>query len=123
MPFEQMEIPNPNTAPLAGIRVLEFAGLGPAPYGGMLLADLGADVLRIERPGATDLFAVMNPPVDRGKRLLMLDLKDASAVELCLRIVEKADVLIEGFRPGVMERLGSAPMSRWRAIRGSFMRA
>ena len=109
MPFEQMEIPNPKTPPLAGIRILEFAGLGPAPYGGMLLADLGADVLRIDRPGAADLFAVMNPPVDRGKRLLMLDLKDASAVELCLRIVEKADVLIEGFRPGVMERLGLGP--------------
>ena len=74
-PFEQMETAKPNTAPLAGIRVLEFAGLGPAPYGGMLLADLGADVLLIERPGAAELFGVPNPPVDRGKRSLFLDLK------------------------------------------------
>ena len=98
-----------SNAPLAGIRVLEFAGLGPAPYGGMLLADLGADVLCIERPGAAELFGVPNPPVDRGKRALVLDLKEASAVDLCLRIVEKAGVLIEGFRPGVMERLGLGP--------------
>ncbi len=96
-------------APLAGIRVLEFAGLGPAPYGGMLLADLGADVLCIERPGAGELFGVSNAPVDRGKRSLVLDLKKAPAVDLCLRIAEKADVLIEGFRPGVMERLGLGP--------------
>jgi alpha-methylacyl-CoA racemase len=105
----KMEATRPNTAPLAGIRVLEFAGLGPAPYGGMLLADLGADVLCIERPGAADLFAVPNQPVDRGKRSLVLDLKQASSVDLCLRIIEKADVLIEGLRPGVMEHLGLGP--------------
>jgi alpha-methylacyl-CoA racemase len=104
-----MEATRPNTAPLAGIRVLEFAGLGPAPYGGMLLADLGADVLLIERPGPAELFGVPNPPVDRGKRSLVLDLKQASSVDLCLRIIEKADVLIEGLRPGVMERLGLGP--------------
>ena len=97
------------TAPLTGIRILEFAGLGPAPYGGMLLADLGADVLRIERPGADDMFAAAGAAMDRGKRSLGLDLKDASAIGLCLRIVQKADVLIEGFRPGVMERLGLGP--------------
>ena len=105
---ESME-PRPKTAPLSGIRVLEFAGLGPAPYGGMLLADLGADVLLIERPGPLELFGVPNPPVDRGKRSLVLDLKEASSVDLCLRIAEKADVLIEGLRPGVMERLGLGP--------------
>ena len=104
-----METAKPNTAPLTGIRVVEFAGLGPAPYGGMLLADLGADVLCIERPGEAELFGVPNPPVDRGKRALVLDLKEASSVDLCLRIVERADVLIEGFRPGVMERLGLGP--------------
>ena len=104
-----MEATRPNTAPLAGIRVLEFAGLGPAPYGGMLLADLGADVLLIERPGPAELFGVPDPPVDRGKRPLVLDLKQASSVDLCLRIIEKADVLIEGLRPGVMERLGLGP--------------
>ena len=97
-------------APLTGIRILEFAGLGPAPYGGMLLADLGANVLRIERRGlAADMFAAASAAMDRGKRSLGLDLKDASAIDLCLRIVEKADVLIEGFRPGVMERLGLGP--------------
>ena len=104
-----MEATRPNIAPLAGIRVLEFAGLGPAPYGGMLLADLGADVLLIERPGPAELFGVPDPPVDRGKRSLALDLKQASSVDLCLRIIEKADVLIEGLRPGVMERLGLGP--------------
>jgi alpha-methylacyl-CoA racemase len=104
-----METATPKNAPLAGIRILEFAGLGPAPYGGMLLADLGADVLCVERPGNAALFGVPNSPVDRGKRALVLDLKQASAVDLCLRIVDKADVLIEGFRPGVMERLGLGP--------------
>jgi alpha-methylacyl-CoA racemase len=101
----------PNTAkpPLSGIRVLEFAGLGPAPYAGMLLADLGADVLRIERPGEAELFPVQNAPVLRGRRTLNRDLKDKTAVDLCLAIIEKADVLIEGFRPGVMERLGLGP--------------
>jgi alpha-methylacyl-CoA racemase len=104
-----MQIENTSTAPLASIRVFEFAGLGPAPYAGMLLADLGADVLRIARPAAADLFPVCNPPADRGKRTLSLDLKDAASIDLCLRIAEKADVLIEGFRPGVMERLGLGP--------------
>ncbi len=95
--------------PLDGVRVLEFAGLGPAPYAAMLLADLGADVLRVARPGGGDLFPMRNPPADRGKRTLSLDLKDAASIDLCLRIAGKADVLIEGFRPGVMERLGLGP--------------
>jgi alpha-methylacyl-CoA racemase len=99
----------PSSAPLAGIRVLEFAGLGPAPYAGMLLADLGADVLRVERVGGDTLFPVPNAPVDRGRRSLSLNLKDRKAVDLCLRIVRKADLLVEGFRPGVMERLGLCP--------------
>ncbi len=97
------------STPLFGIRVIEFAGLGPAPYAGMLLADLGADILRIERAHGSQLFAVQNAPVDRGRRSLALDLKKMDAVDLSLRIVEKADVLIEGFRPGVMERLGLGP--------------
>ncbi len=95
--------------PLAGIRVLEFAGLGPAPYAAMLLADLGADVLRIERPGVKELFPVRNAPVNRGRRSLFVDLKNKDASALCVRIAGKADVLIEGFRPGVMERLGLGP--------------
>lgn len=98
-----------NTGPLAGARILEFAGLGPAPYGGMLLSDLGADVLRIERPDSgAGLFAAASAALDRGKRSLAL-LKKPSAIDLCLRAIEKADVLIEGFRPGVMERLGLGP--------------
>ncbi len=95
--------------PLAGIRIIEFAGLGPAPYATMLLADLGADIIRIERPGGPELFPVKDAPIDRGRRSLLLDLKHAYAVDLVLRIIEKADVLIEGFRPGVMERLGLGP--------------
>ncbi len=97
-----------STGPLAGIRVLEFAGLGPAPYAGMLLADLGADVLRIDRAGPLP-FRVANSPIERGRRSLVLDLKDKEAITLCLKIIAKADVLIEGFRPGVMERLGLGP--------------
>jgi alpha-methylacyl-CoA racemase len=97
------------SAPLTGLRVLEFAGLGPAPYAGMLLADLGADILRIGRAGGAELFPVADAPVARGRRSLTLDLKDEAAAGLCLRIIEKADVLIEGFRPGVMERLGLGP--------------
>ena len=104
-----METAKPHNAPLSGIRVLEFAGLGPAPYAGMLLADLGADVLRIDRPGNEELFPIERAAVDRGRRSLLLDLKDPESINLCLRIAEKADVLIEGFRPGVMERLGLGP--------------
>ncbi len=96
-------------APLTGIRVLEFAGLGPAPYGCMLLADLGADLLRIDRPEASELSSVPMAPERRGRRSLLLDLKDPDAVALCLRVAERADVLVEGFRPGVMERLGIGP--------------
>ncbi len=104
-----MQANAPSSPPLCGIRVIEFAGLGPAPYACMLLADLGADVLRIGRPDASELFPVRNAPVDRGRRLLLLDLKKPEAAGLALRIIEKADVLIEGFRPGVMERLGLGP--------------
>jgi alpha-methylacyl-CoA racemase len=104
-----MQASLPQSAALAGLRVIEFAGIGPAPYAGMLLADLGADVLRVGRPSGSELFPAKNAPADRGRRLLALDLKDAQAVDLVLRIIEKADVLIEGFRPGVMERLGLGP--------------
>ncbi len=104
-----MQASAPSSPPVSGIRVIEFAGLGPAPYACMLLADLGADVLRIGRPDAAELFPVANAPVDRGRRLLHLDLKKAEAIDLSLRLIGKADVLIEGFRPGVMERLGLGP--------------
>jgi alpha-methylacyl-CoA racemase len=89
------------SGPLADIRVIELAGLGPAPYACMLLADLGAEVLRLDRPGGA-AYDVL----DRGRRCVTLDLKRPGAAEVVLRLVEAADVLVEGFRPGVAERLG-----------------
>ena len=98
--------------PLAGVRVIEMAGIGPAPFCGMLLADMGAEVVRIDRlapsglgfetPVKFDLF-------NRGKRSVALDLKSPDGVAAVLRLVSKADILLEGFRPGVMERLGLGP--------------
>lgn len=96
--------------PLAGITVIEIAGIGPGPFAGMLLADMGADVVRVERPGG-GLF-VGNPELDylnRGKRCIALNLKSADGVAALLRLVEKADAVFEGFRPGVAERLGVGP--------------
>ena len=101
-----------HTGPLAGLRVVEIAGIGPAPFCAMLLADLGADVVRIERrSGESDglqvdrRFDVMN----RGRRGIALDLKQPEAIADALSIIDVADVLIEGFRPGTMERLGLGP--------------
>jgi alpha-methylacyl-CoA racemase len=93
--------------PLTGLRIVEFAGIGPGPFCGMLLADLGADVVRIDRIGArggapTDVTA-------RGRRSVALDLKDPAAVETALKLIDRADAVFEGFRPGVMERLGLGP--------------
>jgi alpha-methylacyl-CoA racemase len=98
--------------PLAGIKVLEFEAIGPAPFAGMLLADMGADVLLVDRPGASGLGIRQERSYDvmsRGKRSVTLDLKSPSAVEAALALVARADALIEGFRPGVMERLGLGP--------------
>jgi alpha-methylacyl-CoA racemase len=98
--------------PLAGIRVLEFEAIGPAPFCGMLLADLGADVLVVDRPDAADLGlrrARRHDVMMRGKRSVMLDLKSPAAAEAALALAARADALIEGFRPGVMERLGLGP--------------
>lgn len=92
--------------PLAGLRVLEFAGIGPGPHCAMLLADMGADVVRIERAGGNGW---PNPVADRGRRVLTLDIRTESGKARCLELAERADVLIEGFRPGVMERLGLGP--------------
>jgi alpha-methylacyl-CoA racemase len=93
--------------PLDGLKVVEFAGLGPAPFCGMLLSDLGADVLRIDRKDARPAkpFHVTH----RGRRSLALDLKNGEAVALCLDLFARADIVFEGFRPGVMERLGLGP--------------
>ena len=95
--------------PLAGLRVIEMAGIGPGPFCCTLLADLGADVLRIDRPEGPpghpgDVFS-------RSRRSLALDLKSPAAVEAVLRLVERADALVEGYRPGVMERLGLGPQA------------
>jgi len=98
--------------PLAGVRVLEFEAIGPAPFAGMMLADMGADVLLVERPGDAGLGLKRERWYDvmlRGKRSVTLDLKSASAKEAAFRLISRADVLIEGFRPDVMERLGLGP--------------
>lgn len=93
--------------PLAGVRVVELAGIGPGPYACMMLADMGADVVQVRRPG--DASGIADDPMMRSRRCLELDLKNPAAVELVLRLVERADVLIEGYRPGVVERLGLGP--------------
>jgi alpha-methylacyl-CoA racemase len=97
------------SGPLEGVRVVEIAGIGPAPFAAMLLADLGADVLRIDREGEPAHDGVPDPVTARGRTSLALDLKSPQGVALALAVVERADVLIEGFRPGVMERLGLGP--------------
>jgi alpha-methylacyl-CoA racemase len=96
--------------PLVGIRVIELAGIGPAPFACMLLADLGAEVLRLERPGG-GLTAIMGKydVLSRGRRSLAIDLKAPGATALALELVTHGDVLIEAFRPGVAERLGVGP--------------
>jgi alpha-methylacyl-CoA racemase len=97
---------------LSGIRIVEVAGIGPGPFCGMLLADMGADVVLLERAGTKTpdrLDLGSSAIVNRGKRSLALDLKDAQAIRAVLRLIESADALIEGMRPGVMERLGLGP--------------
>ncbi len=100
--------------PLAGYRVLEVSGVGPAPFCAMMLADMGADVLRIERSGAAPYVPPIDPvrnALHRGRRSLEIDLKHPQGLATLLRLAERADVLIEGFRPGVMERLGAGPQA------------
>jgi alpha-methylacyl-CoA racemase len=97
--------------PLAGVRVIEFAGIGPAPFCGMLLADLGADVVLVERPEGGGPPEVPRPfdVLHRGKRSIVLDLKTPEGVAAARTLAARADVLLEGFRPGVMERIGLGP--------------
>lgn len=92
--------------PLVGLRVIEFTGIGPGPHCAMLFADMGAEVIRIEREGGNGW---PNPVVDRGRKHITLDIRSENGVEQSLALIEGADVLIEGFRPGVMERLGLGP--------------
>ncbi|MFM7419261.1 MAG: CaiB/BaiF CoA transferase family protein [Alphaproteobacteria bacterium] len=93
--------------PLQGIKVLEFAGIGPGPFCGMLLADMGAEVIRIDRPNGPE--GDRRDIVSRGRRSLVLDLKNPAAIAALHRMITEFDVLIEGFRPGVMERLDLGP--------------
>jgi alpha-methylacyl-CoA racemase len=100
----------PRRGPLTGVRVVELAGIGPTPFAAMLLADLGADVVRIDRPGAGPTFGLAEADLlNRGRRSVAIDLKHPDGVATVLRLVERADVLVEGFRPGVTERLGLGP--------------
>ncbi|MBV9218322.1 MAG: CoA transferase, partial [Methylobacteriaceae bacterium] len=94
--------------PLAGLKIIEMAGIGPVPFCAMLLADLGAEVIRIDRKGTEDSLTTL-AVLKRGRRSVALDLKRRPAVDALLHLVERADALIEGFRPGVMERLGLGP--------------
>jgi alpha-methylacyl-CoA racemase len=101
-----------SVGPLQGVRVVEFAGLGPGPFCGMLLADLGADVVRIDRRTARGgLIGALGSTslLDRGKRSIALDLKDPADLDVVRALIGRSDVLLEGFRPGVMERLGLGP--------------
>lgn len=93
--------------PLQGVKIVEFAGIGPGPFAAMLLSDMGADVIRIDRKGGRTpgKFEVTY----RGRKAVLLDLKKPEAVEAALKLIDRADALIEGFRPGVMERLGVGP--------------
>src|SRR3954469_17805523 len=102
----------PAMGPLAGVKIVEFTGIGPAPLAAMLLADMGATVIRIDRVAAVDLGVPMADQFDftkRNRAVLKLDLKKPEAIALALRLIDGADGLIEGFRPGVMERLGLGP--------------
>jgi alpha-methylacyl-CoA racemase len=95
--------------PLQGLRIVEMAGIGPGPFAAMLLADMGAEVVRIQRPGGTGGLEPRFDVMARGRRALELDLRQSESVETVLQLVERADVLLEGYRPGVMERLGLGP--------------
>jgi alpha-methylacyl-CoA racemase len=99
--------PRAASGPLSGVRIVEFAGIGPGPFASMLLADMGADVVRIDRPGFAG--ADVRDVTMRSRRVVALDLKNAAHRDQVLAMLDCADVLIEGFRPGVMERLGLGP--------------
>src|SRR5947209_12128246 len=98
--------------PLSGVKIVELAGIGPGPFAGMLLSDMGADIVRIDRAQQVNPATFDKPnlePLYRGRRSIGVDLKNPEGVELVLRLVEQADALVEGYRPGVTERLGLGP--------------
>ena len=94
--------------PLNGYTVIELAGIGPAPMGGMILADMGAEVIRIDRATGANAL-VMKDVSSRGKKSVVLNLKDPAGLETLLRMVENADAIIDPYRPGVCEKLGIGP--------------
>src|SRR5579875_2983835 len=100
------------SGPLGGLRVIELAGIGPGPHAAMVLADLGADVVRVERPDSPPGAGLAAGPSHllRNRRLVAADLKTDAGRDLVLRLAARADVLLEGFRPGVAERLGVGPL-------------
>jgi alpha-methylacyl-CoA racemase len=110
-----MTDPSSHRGPLHGLKILELAGIGPGPYAAMLLADLGAEVVRVERPGPS---ASGVPPekdvLRRNRRSIVVDLRHPEGAQTVLSMVAQADVLLEGFRPGVTERLGLGPSDCWR---------
>ncbi|HIF62975.1 MAG TPA: CoA transferase [Deltaproteobacteria bacterium] len=96
--------------PLKGFRIIELAGLAPVPYAGMILADFGAELIRVDRPGAPGMLPdATADALARGKQSVAINLKDPRGIELLLKLAESADALIEPFRPGVMEKLGLGP--------------
>ncbi|HEX8779634.1 MAG TPA: CaiB/BaiF CoA-transferase family protein [Nocardioides sp.] len=101
------------TGPLRGVKVVEIAGIGPGPHACMILADLGADVIRVERPGGGMLGGGAHDVLTRGRPSVAMNLKDPAAVAIVLDLVEQADVLVEGMRPGVTERMGLGPEDCW----------
>src|SRR6202007_1700965 len=98
----------PSNGPLSGLRVVELAGIGPGPHAAMILGDLGADVVRIDRPSGSP-GGVVKDAMSRNRRIVTSDLNSEEGREMVLKLVAKADVLIEGYRPGVTERLGLGP--------------
>ena len=94
--------------PLKGLKIIEMAGIGPGPFCGMVLADLGAEIIRVDRASAIGTGSKQEPS-NRGKKSIAVDLKAKEGVEVVLKLVEMADAIFEGFRPGVMERLGIGP--------------
>ena len=104
--------------PLAGVRVLELAGIGPGPFSVMLLADMGASVVRVDRASAPSGDYTPNPVIERGRRSIAVDLKESDGVAVVLDLVPACDVLVESYRPGVAERLGSVPIAASRSTRG-----
>jgi len=95
--------------PLSGVKVIELQGIGPGPFCGMMLADMGAEILRIDRSASVGRPAAKTDILARGRKSIAVDLKNAEGIEIALKLIDSADVLIEGFRPGVTERLGLGP--------------